>query len=410
MADTVAIALLQSPGDDESWAKARPSWESMSSLVAFDVDVDDDGDDTGAPGRGRPVGHVGQFLVETVVPGGAALGTGAVSRVGILPTYRRRGVATRLMEALVADSVERSLPLMSLRASEAVIYERYGFGVAGEYAAIAVDAGRARPVANTAPGMITLLAPEEILDTVIPVYQRCRQQTSVARPGMLVRAQSFWQRYFRPAVERTDGSFVAVHHSPDSDDPDGYVHYDVAWADDPLDGGRGKIHEIFGLSPAVELALWDYLFSIDLVRTWTSWERPVDDLIRCAIADRRAYNIESVTDEQWLRLVDVNRCLTARTFNAVEGGVVLAVTDPLIDANNGSWAIDATGAVATTEPPQFTVDIATISAAYLGGTSWWALDGSGRIDWVDGTDRAEAVVIADRLFASRPLPFCGSFF
>ncbi len=410
MADTVAIALLQSPGDDESWAKARPSWESMSSLAAFDVDEDDGGDGTRARRKGRPVGHVGQFLVETVVPGGATLGTGAVSRVGILPTYRRRGVATRLMEALVADSVERSLPLMSLRASEAVIYQRYGFGVAGEFAAMAVDAGRAQPVANTAPGMVTLLTPGEILETVIPVYRRCLQQTSVVRPGMLVRPESFWQRYFRPAVELTDGSFVAVHHSPDSDSPDGYVHYDVAWADDPADGGRGKVHEIVGLAPAVELALWDYLFGVDLIRTWTAWERPVDDLIRVAVADRRAYTIESVSDEQWLRLIDVDRCLTARTYNAVEGSVVFAVSDPLIEANNRTWGIDRTGAAATTERPQFTVDIATISAAYLGGTSWWALDGSGRIDWVDGTDRADVVAIADRLFASCPMPFCGSFF
>lgn len=405
VARTVAIALLFSPGDDEAWAKSEPSWKSMSSLAAFEVDESDDIDNAGG---GRPVGHAGQFLVETVVPGGIRLGTGAVSRVGILPTYRRRGLATRLMEALVVDAVERSLPLMSLRASEAVIYERHGFGVAGEFAKMTLDAARARPVANAAPGDMTILAPGDILDTVAPIYEQWLG--AAIRPGAISRPDSFWRRYFQPAIDQTDGSFVAVHHSPDSREPDGYVHYDVAWADESSPDGTGKIHELFGLSADVELAMWDYLCSIDLVRTWTAWERPVDDLIRFAAADRRAYRVESVSDEQWLRLVDVDRCLSARTFNPVRGTVVFAVTDPLIEANNRTWRIDAGGVSVTDEPPQCIVDIATLSAAYLGGTSWWSLDGSGRLDWVDGTDRAETVAVADRLFASRPFPFCGSFF
>jgi hypothetical protein len=52
------------------------------------------------------------------------------------------------------------------------------------------------------------------------------------------------------------------------------------------------------------------------------------------------------------------------------------------------------------------VDIATLSSVYLGGTSWAAVAATGAVD----ERRAGSVATADHLFASRPLPFCGSFF
>ncbi len=346
----VSTALLFPPQDDEGWERSRPSWDEMSSRTAWDGDL--------------CVGHAGQFYVDTTVPGGARVPTAAVTRVGVLPTHRRRRVATSLMEALIAESVERQVVLMSLRASEAVIYGRFGFGLAGEYVEAAIDAGRARPVAGQAAGgHFRLLLPHEIHDTIHDVYDRAVHR----RPGMLTRPDSWWQRYFRDAVSGAKNSYVVVHVDGRGV-VDGYAHYDVAWNDDGAPGGKGEIQDVIGIDDAVELALWGYLLDIDLVRTWKADERPVDDIVRAAIADRRAYSVKSVDDEQWLRVIDVDAALSARTYNAAAGEVSIGVTDPLVDRNNGTWRVSAAGAERTSDSPDLTVDIATLSATYLGGT------------------------------------------
>jgi predicted acetyltransferase len=386
---TVAAALMFPPHDDAGWELSRPSWDESVSLSAWDGD--------------RCVGSAVQFDVHTTVPGGAQLPTGAVSRVGVLPTHRRLGVATRLMHGLIADASARRLALMSLRASEAVIYGRYGFGVAGEFAQVTIDPARARPIAGAGRGgRFRLLAPDTILATVGPVYDACAGR----RPGLITRPDSFWRRYFRDATDGSKSSYVVVHTAPDGS-VDGYAHYDMQWNEpEGVDGGKGQVHEVIATSEATELALWAYLMEIDLVRSWTAEERPLDDLVKLACADSRAYTVKALDDEQWLRIVDVEAALQARTFNAATGSVVIAVEDPLIEANNKAWRISATGSEPTTDNPDLRCGIAELSATYLGGTGWYMLDAVGAIE----VDDPAAVTVADNLFASRPLPFCGSFF
>ena len=41
--------------------------------------------------------------------------------------------------------------------------------------------------------------------------------------------------------------------------------------------GTGTVHDLFGATDDVELALWQYLFDIDLVTAWEAEERPVND-------------------------------------------------------------------------------------------------------------------------------------
>jgi predicted acetyltransferase len=386
--DTISAALLFPPHDDESWARSRPSWDEASSFTAWD--------------GSRCVGHAAQFFVDTTIPGGARVATGAVTRVGVLPTHRRRGVATSLMEALIAEAVEHQLVLMSLRASEAVIYQRYGFGVAGEFVEAVIDTVRARPVRGAADGgSCRLLRPDEILTTIPDVYER----TAHRRPGIVTRPASWSERYLRDAVKASKPSYVVVHID-EGGTIDGYAHYDVAWNEGEVRGGKGDVHDVFAATDAVELALWRYLLDIDLVRTWRADERPVDDIVRAALADRRAYSTKSVDDEQWVRIIDVDAAFGERAFNAAMGSVAVAVRDPLVSANNGTWRVDATGAKRTDDQPDLAVGISTLSATYLGGTAWHTLAAVGEVE----AQSAQAIAVADALFASRPLPFSGSFF
>lgn len=387
-ADAFCIALMTAPPNDEQWERSRPSWDEMPSMSAWDGH--------------RCVGHAGQFLVDTTVPGGVRLPTGAVSRVGVVSTHRRQGVATRLMEALVADAVERGLALMSLRASEATIYERYGFGMAGDVAGAELVPDRARPIRGAAGGSFRILDPDDILVTVMPIYERYAHR----RPGCITRPASFWRRMFRAATDRSSAAFVAVHTGDDGDD-DGYVLYETKWADDGVvGGGTGEVHDLFAADDGAELALWAYICDIDLVRRWKLHERPVDDVVRRAARDQRAYRQQTLDDEQWLRIIDVELALAVRRYQPIDGSVVVQVTDPLVAGNDGTWRISPAGSMRTHEAPQLATGIAGLSMAYLGGPSWSEAAAIGLVDVHD----PDSLGVADALFASRPLPYCGTFF
>ena len=393
--NTMCRALLTPPPNDDRWAKSLPAWELSISYSAWEGD--------------ECVGHAANLHVETTVPGGAALDTGAVTWVGVLTTHARRGAGTGLMRALVDDAAERGWPLLSLRASEATIYRRYGFGVAGDFAAVEIDARRARPVRGAAPGAMRLLTADEFPAVVDEVYRRCLDR----RPGLITRPEPWAERHFQAVGEGKENALVAVHLD-ERGEPDGYVYYTTSWAETLDQGGRGKIHDVFAVSDDVELALWRYLLTIDLVETWTSPGRPIDDLIIEAVADRRAHRVTSVMDEQWLRLVDVDTALAARTYSPSGGeGIVVAVVDPMIEANNGRWHVHGSGARRTDEPADLIADIDALSALYLGGRSWRTEAAVGRVRPGPSVEDARlrgVLAGADHLFSVKPLPFCGTFF
>ncbi len=387
---TVARALMHAPMSDEVWEKPGhvASWEDSDSLSAWE--------------GGRCVGNVGGYRLDTLVPGGAWLPTCGVTRVGVLSTHRRRGLLRSMLPRLLADAAERGQVLASLRASETRIYQRFGFGLAGRSAEAMLTSRDALPLTGVdTTGSIRMLGHDEILPTVADIYEAIAR-----RPGVIARPTWIWQRYLEKALELGgDAEFVAVHTSADGVD-DGFVHYQVKWVEERSTPprGTGEVYDLWGVTPGVELALWDYLCNVDLVDEWYAEERPVDDVIQFAVADTRAYRTKWIVDEQWLRLVDVDAALTARRYADVDGAATIGVSDPLLAQNRGVWSVSAAGGkrVGDDADPDLAVDIGELSAAYLGGTPWRSLVAAGR---VDVRNRA-AVAVADDLFAVPDAPYC----
>jgi len=391
-AEVVTTALMGPSPTDDVWERRGANWRAMGSVSAWDGD--------------RCVGHGGRFPVETVVPGGRRLATAAVTRVAVLPTHRRRGVATRLMEQLVADSVEQGQALMSLRASETGIYRRFGFGHAGDTANLQIDAVRATPLSGAdVGGSFRMFPAEEALETIPAVYDA----VALRRAGVITRPnETWWRRQFESVLDRSKAEFVVVHLDRDGR-ADGYCHYGTAWIDDEPDeamAGRGTVHDLFGADDRVELALWQFVLDVDLVSRWRANNRPVDDPVRRAAHDSRAVRTRAVHDEQWVRLVDIDAALAARSYRDVRSSVVMAVTDALVAANNRSWRISSAGAEVTDDAADLSVDVAALSALYLGGGSWRTLTASGEVEVANPA----SLSTADALFGTEGAPFCGTFF
>ncbi len=130
------------------------------------------------------------------------------------------------------------------------------------------------------------------------------------------------------------------------------MFYDVDWdetfARNPT--GIGKVREIWGASSAVEIELWRYLLDIDLITTWKAEPRPVDEPVRRAMHDSRAYEAVHRLDEQWVRILDLDAALSARTYGPGRHSVSVRVHDPMFATNTGTWTISADGAERNDRP------------------------------------------------------------
>ena len=390
--DTLRAALLSGPVNNERFAQSQASWDDSDAFAAWDGDV--------------CAGNVAAFRFDSTVPGGAKVATAGVTRVGVLPTHTRKGVLTRLMHRLLIESRERGNVLATLHASETSIYRRFGFGLATDSIGAQITTRSAKPWRTSPlPGSMRLLPYTEVMNVVPDLYDHVARWRvgSISRPGW------WWARTLKEASEPVEaqfgkGSFVAVHSEADGND-DGFVYYEVDWdesfASNPV--GAGKVHDLWGASPEVEVELWRYLLDVDLVVTWQAAVRPTDEPVRRAMHDARAYEARQRLDDQWVRILDVDGALSTRTYGPVDSTVVIAVDDPMFADNCGSWSLSSAGAVRTTAPADVAVGIETLSAAYLGAVSWTDLAAIGGV-----TASRELLGRLDALFAVRPTPFCGT--
>ena len=109
----------------------------------------------GAFADGELVATAGAYSFELTLPGPRRPGrdpqlptvpVAAVTGVAVTSTHRRRGILRAMMVRQLTDVAERGEPAAVLIASEAPIYQRFGYGVASEHEAVRIDLTRAATV------------------------------------------------------------------------------------------------------------------------------------------------------------------------------------------------------------------------------------------------------------------------
>ncbi|GAA3566050.1 GNAT family N-acetyltransferase [Amycolatopsis ultiminotia] len=400
-ADPIEIRTLTTR--DEVGAGFRVFLRAMIGLPLRDVDateVTDPGRFLGALEGAQVVGSADSYRSWLAVPGGARVPHAAVTHVGVLPTHRRRGIVTRLLTHQLRDVAGRGEAVASLRASEAVIYERFGYGVASSARPVRVDLHRAglRPEVP-AGGTVRLVDRAVTTGALAEIYDRVRRTGAIGRPAGWWRLQE---------ITRAAGSvphYVVVHSTDGVDD--GYAVYHPVPADDWFTS-RDKtvtVTDFVSLTDSAQAGLWRHLLSLDLVDVLAFDALALDDPLPLAVTDRRAVHLGSARDETWLRLVDVEAALRERAWGDADP-VVLEVRDPILDGNNGTFELGPKTVRRTDAAADLGVDVATLAAAYLGGTRWRHLAAAGRVTVHD----PDAVRRADELFATTALPFAGTVF
>jgi predicted acetyltransferase len=228
---------------------------------------------------------------------------------------------------------------------------------------------------------------------------------------MFVRSEAWWREYRLPDPEhhRHGGGprFFAVLELDGADEA--YARYRVK--EDWQEGvSASSLHviEAVATSPLADRELWRYLFGVDLVKRIQSWLLPVDHPLFLFVTEPRRLRPRP-GDGLWLRIVDVQRALSARTY-AADGAVSLELADAFLPANEGVWRLEVSGGEVRVSrsdaAPELRLDVADLGSTYLGGFTFAELARALRVE-----ELAEgAVERADDLFRTRSAPWCPEIF
>jgi predicted acetyltransferase len=355
-----------------------------------------DGDDV--------VGCGGAYTFRLTVPGGE-VGAAGVTAVGVLPTHRRRGILRQMMTWFFEQARQRHEPVAILWASEAAIYQRFGYGPGTVSSAFEIPVARIqfrRPI--EVPGRFRLVDVDEAANRFPPIYDTVRPLT----PGALSRTDTRWRweiLYDAEWYRQGEGAKLRALYEVDGETR-GYVIYRTR-GDWDTSGPKGivTIQELVALDPEAEQALWQWVSGIDLIATLRGRRGPQPHPLQLLLTEPRRLGV-TATDGSWIRIIDLPAALSARSY-ATPGDLVIDVADAFCPANAGRWQIVARAGEATRvepagdAPADLTLDISDVAAVYLGAFRFTDLRRAGRVHEC----RPEAVTQADDMFrtAARPL-------
>lgn len=372
--------------EDEDWERERKALPASRAHAAYD--------------DGKPVALAGAYAFDLTIPGGE-LPCAGVTWVGVMPTHRRRGILRDLMRRQLEDVHAWGEPIAALWSSEASIYGRFGYGQAAAGANVKSD--RARFALRTpASGSVRLVDADDAFRLFPPVYERIR----AVRAGMLSRDERWWKEHrladpesWRRGASRKFYAVVEVDGAVE-----GYAYYRVKdeW-EDGFAKGVVLVIEAFAGSPEAERTLWSFLHGIDLVTTVDINEFDAGSPLPLLVRDPRALRVRS-GDGLWLRLVDVDASLRARSYKP-GNSIVLEVRDDLCPWNAGRYRV-GDDAGRTEDTADLALDVTDLGSAYLGGFDFHRLDRAGLVE-----ERVEgAVEAATLLFRTDLPPYCPEVF
>ena len=372
--------------EDEDWTREREALPASRALAAFDAE--------------KPVGLTGAYAFDLTIPGGE-LPCAGVTWVGVVPTHRRRGILRDLMRHQLEDVHASREPIAALWASESSIYGRFGYGQAASAAEARSDRARFA-LRNPATGVVRLVDADEALRLFPPVYERVRDR----RSGMLSRDERWWKEHkladpesWRRGASRKFYAVVEIGGSVE-----GYTYYRIKdeW-EDGFAKGQVRVIEALATSVEAEKALWSFLHGIDLVASVHVYQFDLGSPLPFLVEDPRALN-RRVGDGLWLRLVDLDAALRARSYKTADS-VVIEVTDELCPWNAGRYRV-GNDAGRTDDTADLALDVRELASAYLGGHDFHALAHAGLVEErFDG-----AVERASLLFRTELPPYCPEVF
>lgn len=385
--DHISTLVQKAFGAAEAWELNGLLFEPERSLGAYD--------------GGTLVGHTCVWSLDMRVPGRTTPMAG-VTMVSVLPTHRRRGVASSLLRQQLVELHETGAePLASLTASEAGIYGRYGYGPATEQLSIDVLRSRAtmRPVDGIDQVALRYAEPDQNADQCAALHAAA----TADRPGSFLFSSVWQRRMVADAAARGGMSQLRCVVAERDGEPTGFTYYrtKLEWSDS---GPNGTVHveRVHATDLVSYAALWRHVFDLDLTGTVSAGGLAVDEPVLDLLLDPW-HAKPRLRHGLWVRLVDVDRALATRTY-ATAVDAVLEVRDEVCPWNGGRWRLsaDESGATcsATTDPADLVLGVRELGSVFLGRPSLRRLGAAGLVE----EQTKGALTAVSRAFTTDPLP------
>lgn len=349
----------------------------------------------GTPSDG-PVPLVGTYsawLMGVTVPGPdgtlTPLPMSGLTWVGVHPDHRRRGILRRMMVDHLHGLHDRDeTPLAGLHASEPGIYGRFGYG--GASSDVSLDMGRgtefrAGEALDASAAEVSTHFVDADSDEAAAAVHRAHLATARHTLGTVTRGEDTARGWFADhPTSRGGHEPLRVMFAQRGTELTGYAVFRrvAKWNDDHQPEGEVRVRELGATDPGSLLALARRLVDFDLTGKVTFYDRSPDDPLLWWAGGPRAVRVRHY-DGLWLRLVDVDKALTARGYSGPVD-VVLDVVDDLCPWNARRWRLsvgaDGVGSCLPTDADaDVLLPVQALGAAYLGGRPIVAQAAAGQV-------------------------------
>ena len=342
----------------------------------------------------------------TMRANGKAMPMAGVSTIGTQPEFRRRGLARRIHTQAFADMREAGQSVAALWASQAAIYQRYGYALSTLRRSYAVDTvDIAFHDGDGGTGRVERID----LGTGFDVIKQTYIAFVAERMGYLHRSKELWLRESLEVVAADGPNWAAVCYDEDGT-AQGYVIYTLRAdkVDHPSRDQQLAVNDLAWLTPDAYRSLWRYIASHDLVGRVVWNAAPSDDPAMEFFLEPRLLNAKD-SEGIWFRIVDAPAALAGRGYDVASDLVIGIEDDPLTPWNNGVWHLETDPEGSRVRPTNETADIRlnikTLALLFTGFrtatqlASWGLLDGG-----------SEAIARADAIFRTRHAPHCPDHF
>ncbi len=342
---------------------------------------------------------------------GNAVPIAGVTCVSTNPIYRRRGYLRKIMETDFARLKEAKLqPWALLYASQAAIYQRFGYGIVSTHYRYSVEP-RYIQFAQPAeiPGTLREASKDDEFGLVVDLYRRFRED----RTGYVHRGRAMWDANTFGATPAGFVKTILIYE--EAGEPRGYMIYSSGDGNYPGAAGRAnqrvEVHDLAWLTTSAYRAFWTYLSRMELAREVIWGAAPADDPLPHLLLEPRMLNA-TARDGLLARIVDVPAALTSRPYPE-QALLRFEVTDAMAPWNAGRWELE-TGREPDVRPmpdtpgavPDLTLDIGTLAMLIFGQITATEAARMGRLTVHD----ARALPRWDAALRTKYRPFCADGF
>lgn len=338
----------------------------------------------------------------TMRANGTAMPLGGVSAVGTLPEYRRRGLLRQITTRAFNQMFEEGRPVAALWASQASIYQRYGYAqttVRRSYTIDTADIGFFDGDAGL--GDVQRYDVDSGYDLVKGLYI----SFIADRMCYLHRARPLWENNALQAVD-ADGPVQIAVSRDENGEPNGYVVYTLRSnrVDHEARPQELVVRDLVWLGLDGYRSLWSWIARHDLVGR-VRWDTaPIDDPGPELFVEPRLLHARD-REGIWFRVVNVEAALAGRGYSGDGELTIEILDDDLAPWNVGTFAIAAESGGATVKGVPGSGDlrlpIKALASLFTGYRSARQLHRWGLID-----GQPDAVARADELFAMTTGPGC----